>query len=144
MATRIFPLLLLLVSLPGPAVAALCDGVGDDTTAIQGQIVSRTPLPAGTCRISSTLTIGSGQALIGQGAPITVLQATDALVSHDIVVMTSGAAWARPMIQGVAILGSTGGANHIGLWATGPSGSGPTGDRYVVRDVWISRTLSLP
>jgi Right handed beta helix region len=80
------------------AVGLHCDGVTDDTAALQSNLSSllsyqALQLPAGTCVTSNILTLGpnkSNEMVFGAGPNNTVIQATNPLAQAIVVTQSSG------------------------------------------------------
>jgi hypothetical protein len=116
--------LILALLLAAPA-AALCDGVTDDTAAIQAAIHANTPLPAGDCVVSGTLSVANGERLAGQpGVMRTRLRPTAALVSGIVVLAHADATIVgRPSLADFTIMPlPDGAAGYAGILVLGDNG----------------------
>ena len=109
------------------AYGATGNGTTDDTTAIQAAITAAhnagggvVYLPAGTYKLSSALTIGTGVTLAGDGLQVTTLTQTS--TSANGISVTSASAISDVTLQGFTLTGP-GSGSGVGIFASANSGS---------------------
>ena len=127
------------VGLTSPAWA-LCDGVTDDTLAIQAAVRARTPLPEGTCVISNTIEAWNDGSLIGAPGLRTHLQPTLAMIGYTgIWVHATNTRVDRPVVRDIVLNPlPAGGVGAVGLYLSGDEPEGV--DLFTIEHVRVENS----